>query len=169
MPADSPTCCKFTHGKGRQNKVLRLRRALYSLRKSALLAYKTASNFLVQSGFSCCYDEQCLFRRSNMTLLPYVDGLLIISPDSSSVSSFKTDSLKRTEARDIGPVDTFLGIQIIRNRQHRSIHLLQATYIDESTARFHLNHAPSLQTSLPRGNLPLHHGSAAPESMHLYQ
>ena len=49
---------------------------------------------------------------------------------------------------DLGPVQQFLGIQVVRNRQTRSIHINQTPYIETVLKRFQMDNCNGVSTSL---------------------
>lgn len=73
------------------------------------------------------------------------------------------------ESRDLGPVDVFLGIRIIRNRQQRKIYLVQDTYVDKIVSKFNIEHFSMAKLPIQPKPLEPYSGIAKPESINLYQ
>ena len=74
------------------------------------------------------------------------------------------------EMNDLGELQWFLGIRILRDRASRKLWLYQDSYIEEIAAAYHLpagQKAPA--TPLPTEELTKYEGTATPESIHLYQ
>ena len=71
---------------------------------------------------------------------------------------------------DLGELQWFLGIRILRDRASRKLWLCQDSYIEKIASSFHLpagQKAPA--TPLPTEPLTKFEGTATPESTHLYQ
>ena len=71
---------------------------------------------------------------------------------------------------DLGELQWFLGIRIIRNRAAKKLWLCQDSYIEKIAYTFRLpagRKAPA--TPLPVEELTKYEGTATPESIHSYQ
>ena len=66
----------------------------------------------------------------------YVDdlGLIYHRRHAARVSTLKQDLAAALEIKELGPIDWFLGIKIIRDRTRRLLWLSQADYIDNVRA-----------------------------------
>ena len=125
-----------------EGKVLRLRKALYGLKQGGKSWYDTISRQLETQGFIRCASENSVFRReaSNTEIIClYVDDIIIIAPTPDIVQNIKVDLAKFFSITDLGPLKYFLGIQITRDRQKRTIALSKTTFIQGTLKNFNMN------------------------------
>jgi hypothetical protein len=76
------------------------------------------------------------------------------------------------EMRDLGELEWFLNIKIIRDRNKKKILLSQQTYVDKIVKKFHLEHAPKANSplSIPRREICSNDGpKATAQETHTYQ
>ena len=142
-----------------EGKVLRLRKALYGLKQGGKSWYDTISRQLETQGFIRCASENSVFRReaSNTEIIClYVDDIIIIAPTPDIVQNIKVDLAKFFSITDLGPLKYFLGIQITRDRQKRTIALSKTTFIQGTLKNFNMNDCNPVDTPLTPGHqLPL--------------
>ena len=81
-------------------------------------------------------------------LLIYVDDILVVSIDVAELQSTKVQILAAFDARDLGPVTYFLGMEIIRDRANRTIKLAQKRMTADLLTKFNLGEAKPLSTPL---------------------
>jgi len=74
-------------------------------------------------------------RYRNLWIICYVDDLILRGP-SSEISAFKADFTKIYEIRDYGEPESFLGMEVTRDRVKRTIKLTQTQYIEQMAKRF---------------------------------
>lgn len=161
--------CHFPPGKKTPGKVLKLLRALYGLRSSALTWYSKVTSTIVGMGFTQCPDELCVFKNHHLLLVLYVDDLLILGHQIAHIQHFKKQFLAKYNGRDLGETECFLGINITRDRRQRRIYINQPAYIDKIVNKFHLQHGPLTRTPLPSAPLDHYHLQATEDSIKLYQ
>ncbi len=65
-----------------------------------------------------------------------MDDLQIIGPDKQAINRVKTALSKRSQVQDLGPVAYYLGLEITRDREARTLHVGQQTYIDKILEEF---------------------------------
>src|SRR5215216_4561184 len=79
------------------------------------------------------------FRGVTITIVAvYVDDLIILSNDTTSLNKIKAELGKRFEMKDLGEIRFCLGIQVMRNRKERTIRISQAKYIENILDRFNM-------------------------------
>ena len=108
---------------------------------------------------------------SDVILILYVDDILIMGNDKKLIVNLKkTLSSQQFQMKDLGPVQSYLGMRITRNRQKRLLWLDQVSYIDNALKRFNLSNAKSTCSPLP-GNVHLEKGEeiSTAENRTLYQ
>jgi hypothetical protein len=95
----------------------RLRRALYGLRRSPRLWYQELSTFLATIGCNLIEADCCVFinPHKDWIILSYVDDLIMIGRTKTSLSELKTLITTKYESHDLGAINHYLGIQILRD------------------------------------------------------
>ena len=107
------------------NKVWKLRKALYSLRRSCQYWFKTLTPVMEKLGFVPFGSDTCLFQNKTTKALVilYVDDLLIATPTLSAIDSTKEQLMSAFEMKELGEVKRFLGFDVVRDRKNRTIFL----------------------------------------------
>ena len=169
--ADLPyeTYIEMPRGYRKTDTVLRLQKALYGLRVSPLLWQQELTKELINLGFSQVPHEPCCFKRDGILVFVYVDDLVYAyRPTSKRLAEVLADLLgQRFELSGGGDLQWFLGIEVIRDRPRRLIHLSQRAYIDKISR---LTRKPS-RVSIPMGRNELlpHAGWASATDLNWYQ
>lgn len=126
------------------SKILRLKRALYRLRRSPLLWLQELSSALKDLGLEPIPESQCLFTNGQIIVFFYVDDIVILYHRSHQLEfiQFKQSLLKRYEFKDLGELKWFLGIRIVRDRLAKRLWLCQDSYIEKIASSFNLLESP---------------------------
>ena len=77
-----------------------------------------------------------------------VDDILVVPIDIAEMQSTKVQILAAFDARDLGPVTYFLGMEIICDRANRTIKLAQKRMTADLLTKFNLGEAKPLSTPL---------------------
>ncbi|XP_021738813.1 uncharacterized protein LOC110705279 [Chenopodium quinoa] len=97
----------------------RLRKSLYGLKQAPRCWFAKLTTALRQYGFIQSYSDYSLFtfttRDSQITVLVYVDDLIISGNDSAALSVFKAYLCDCFKMKDLGPLKYFLGIEVARS------------------------------------------------------
>jgi hypothetical protein len=136
-----------------EGKCLLLVRALYGLRKSPLLWLREFSKALVSLDMDLQQlpGEPCLFTDYNgIILFFYVDDIVLIfsANRASDVKRLIQKLNKRFELRDMGELDFFLGVRVIRESDG-SISLCQDSYMDKLAIEYQIDVSKSPSAPLP--------------------
>lgn len=140
--------------KGKENLVCRLTKSLYGLKQAPRCWYKRFDSFIMSLGYSRLYADPCAyFKRFGesdfITLLLYVDDMLVAGPDKGRVNELKTQLAREFEMKDLGPANKILGMQIHRDRNNRKIWLSQKNYLKKILRRFNMQDCKPISTPLP--------------------
>lgn len=139
-----------------KGKFLRLKKTLYGLRQSPRCFNKTLDKWLQEQGLQPNSADPCLYNRvdSNghrLMLIVHVDDQLIACDDRATLDQFKRDLNARFECSDAGPARHFLGFDIIRGREARTIGIRQDKYLRTVLERFNMEDCSARSTPLPPG------------------
>ncbi|KAJ9553210.1 hypothetical protein OSB04_017255 [Centaurea solstitialis] len=106
-------------------------------------------------GFTKSEFEPCVYTKFSGSvvtfLVLYVDDILLIGNDISTLQSVKAWLSKCFQMKDLGEAAYILGIKIYRNRSRWLIGLSQGTYIDKILKRFRMDESK-------KGFIPMQHG-----------
>ena len=69
--------------------LLRLKRGLYGLNQAPHIWFNTISKGLTDCGYKQSLLEPCLFYRTNLLLVAYVDDILIAGKDQATINQGK--------------------------------------------------------------------------------
>jgi hypothetical protein len=114
-------------------KLLRVKKALYGLRISPLLWQKDFTKGLKDLGFSEVPHEPCCMVKDGIIVFFYVDDIIVAyHPDKQTEAQQAVKELQEKYQMTGGhDLQWFLGVEIIRDRAKKLIHLSQAQYIDK--------------------------------------
>ena len=109
----------------------RLVKSIYGLKQSPRAWYGRINNFFLDHGFQRSEQDHSVYihRFFKVILLLYVDDLVITAPSIEDVLWIQTLLHEEFEMTDLGPLMTFLGMEIRRNRDTGMLHLSQQRYI----------------------------------------
>jgi hypothetical protein len=118
----------------------KLRRALYGLKQSGRLWYKTLRAYMESEGYHCLDMDQCVFIRHNgdkwVIVVAYVDDLICFSNDGNMKQQFITKLGDTFDISNKGKLQYYLGINI-QSHGHTCT-LDQRKYIQELLEEFQL-------------------------------
>ncbi|EED14304.1 conserved hypothetical protein [Talaromyces stipitatus ATCC 10500] len=152
-------------------KVIKLRRALYGLRRSPRLWQKELTTTLLSLGFVPIPDEECLFIKNGVLILFFVDDILVFYDKDKKQAIFEETEKGLTskyELRKMDKFEWFLNIRILRDRAQRKIWLCQDSYIAKIASQFNINTTNNVDTPIS-GNIEASKGEATNQEIHAYQ
>jgi len=120
-----------------QRIVCRLIKSIYGLKQAPRAWYGKIHKFFLDHGFQRSEQDHSVYvhRVFKLILLLYVDDLVITSATLTDVSWIQNLLHEEYEMTELGPLTTFLGLEIKRNRHLRILHLGQQRYIEAILAR----------------------------------
>ena len=123
---------------GKLNKVVRLNKALYSLRRSLILWQTKFIGVLQKMRFTEVPQEPCIMKRGGIICFFYMDDIVFAfrKKDARHVTGTVTEMRKHFKLNVIGELKWFLGIHIFRDRPKRSLWLSQQAYIEKLANMF---------------------------------
>ncbi|KAM4067467.1 reverse transcriptase (RNA-dependent DNA polymerase) [Hirsutella rhossiliensis] len=129
---------KMPPGFERRGKVLRLRKALYGLRRSPLLWQQHLTASLEKIGFKTVPQEPCVMMKGAVIVFFYVDDIIWAyrKRDQQVATEAISGLQQRYKMSILGEPKWFLGIRILRHRPSRTIWLTQDAYIDKIAHKY---------------------------------
>lgn len=153
-----------------QGRCWRLRKALYGLRISPKLWQQEASAVLTKLGLVLVPEDPCVFVGAGIIVFFYVDDILVASHQSArdKAASIEKELHQHWELTDHGDAGWFLGIRILRDRQHKKLWLCQDTYISNMAAKYNLTNRPPVSTPMMLEELKQFDGTAQQGSIDIF-
>ena len=143
----------------RPHAVLRLLRALYGLKQSPRLWFKTIFQFLSEYQYVSNGADTCLFykvtSRGIVIVCLFVDDILIAFSDEVEKDILVANLKRRFKMHDLGKPSTYLGLEIshYQSSQTSSIQISQAAYILKLLDRFDMSNSQPTSTPLTEATL----------------
>lgn len=137
-------------GHNQCGKVVKLKRAIYGLKKAPRYWYNTFNEFLMKKGFVRSKTDLCLYSRvssgEKTYLIVYVDDILITGSDPGCIVKLKEEMSECFKTKDLGLASHYLGLKI----DHRvdQISLNQTAYLTEVLRKFNMLDCHSVKTPL---------------------
>lgn len=105
---------------GHENKVYKLLKVLYGLKKASRAWYSRINSFLLQNGFNRCNSKATLYTNINeqgeiVIVCLYVNDFIFMV--DLSIDMLKTMMKKEVEITNLGLMRYFLGIEVNQNEK----------------------------------------------------
>lgn len=142
--------------KGSENKVFKLKKAVYGLKQAAKAWYEKINKILCETlKFSKSSLEGCVYFKSIqdklIVIALYVDDILLLhtSNTQEEVIDIKNKLRSEFEITDLGPAKYILGMRI--NKDNNKITLDQTNYIEKVLQRFKMEDCKPSTTPMELG------------------
>lgn len=134
------------------NRVCKLFKALYGLRESPRAWYDCFDNFVSSLGFKRSKYDYCLYVLINgedvVYLILFVDDVLICCKSKRKIDIIKSKLSKRFQMKDMGKVDSYLGINIDYNINENEMTLSQKSYIESLAKKYKIENSKLYSTPM---------------------
>lgn len=138
--------------KNEKARIVKLLRPIYGLKQSGHNWNEALDDFLVEAGFTRLKSSNCTYRYDFCTfLVVYVDDIIIFSRYQKTINRVGQLIQDRFEARDLGEITHFLGVNIERDAEG-GVKMNQGTYIRELLERYGLQECRPAYVPLEPGN-----------------
>ncbi|CAI5505830.1 unnamed protein product [Closterium sp. Naga37s-1] len=123
------------------DRICKLLKSLYGLKQSPLLWYSALDAVLTGADWKKSQVDEALYFKVGddgvaCWVLVYVDDLLAASSSTAMLKDMKELLEAAFELCEISPVDKYLGLEIVRDRQARKLWLHKQAYVDKLRRRF---------------------------------
>jgi len=136
-------------------RILKLQKSLYGIKQAPYEWNKCLDEFLVKdSGFQACQSDRCLYLRQNILLVVFVDDIVIAYHQNyhEEVQTFKKNIQSRFPVTDLGPIHSYRGMNIERDRSNFSLSISQNGYVDDILNKFKMKLCKGISTLGIPGN-----------------
>ncbi|CAI7879517.1 unnamed protein product [Closterium sp. NIES-53] len=135
-----------------------VRRPVYGLRQAPRKWHDTLRTTLAALGFAPSTAHPSLFLRTHTSrplfyVLVYVDDLAFATADTEALALVKAELQERHICNDLGELQSYLGLQITRDRACRTITLTQSHMVQQVLQRFDFTWSLPQPTPLSTGLL----------------
>ncbi len=158
------------------DKVCLLNKAIYGLKQALRAWNQQFHGVLLDLGFSRTHSDAGVYHRQDdggtAIIILYVDDITILGDSLDNINKIKSALSNRYEMTDLGEIDSYLGVNIKRDRSERRLEIDQSRYVLEIINRFGLSDANPACTPLPSGaedHLKKYDGQASAADIKLYQ
>lgn len=157
-----------------QDQVLEVLKSLYGLKQAPRQWQKRLTTVLLNLDFYQLITDNAIYTHyaKEVIVCTYVNDLLIIGPNRSTINSTKSALKTEFEIKDLGMASYFLGVRITRNRPQRHILLSQEAYNQRSLEELGVDDLKPAVTPLATGSLILavpNQEQATAEAIYNYQ
>lgn len=120
------------------------------MKQSPRLWNDTFKNVMTKIGFEQSESDPCLFieRNEPQYLLLYVDDILLFSKSIKSIVETKNKLKSHFAITDLGEIQKFLGISVIRNRSAKMLTIHQADHIRNILTQFQMTECKGISTPM---------------------
>jgi hypothetical protein len=135
--------------------VCKLQKGLYGLKQSARIWNARLHQQLKSLGFQQSSCDPCIYinHTSGVIIAVWVDDLIILGKDLNSIDKVKRELQAEFEMKDLGELQYFLGIQVLRDRSKRRLHINQSGYINSTLDRFGMLDSKPVSTPIATGTV----------------
>ena len=125
---------------------LKLDKSIYGLKQAPRVFNTSLNKHIVECmGFKQCITDPCVYIKETESgpiyLAVYVDDMLIVGKNINEVNKVKVDLAKEFKMDDRGDVEYILGIQVIRDRDARTLEIKQTQYAKDVVKRFRMENS----------------------------
>ncbi|GJT53730.1 retrovirus-related pol polyprotein from transposon TNT 1-94, partial [Tanacetum coccineum] len=151
---------------GQEKKVCILVKSLYGLKQAPKQWHERFDTIVTSLGFQHNSADRCIYTRSTkdytVVICLYVDDMLIIGTTLDGILETKSYSSLNFKMKDLGEVDTILGVKV--RRTNNQLSLSQSHYINKILTKF--RHLDIKECNTPFDTsvkLEAHSGRAVPQ------
>jgi hypothetical protein len=88
-------------------------------------------DILGKAGFTPLDANHSVFVKNSTYIVVYVDDLLLVGPNKVDIQRIKDPLSQRFRMTDIGPIASYLGMTVTRDRKNQILRLGQRSYLTE--------------------------------------
>src|SRR5712671_2294668 len=163
---------------GTETKVCCLKRAIYGLKQASYTWNIQFHGFLTGIGFTWTHANAGVYIDHQqqgdgpLIIILYVDDITILGSSIAAVNHLKAQIAKRYEVTDLGEIESYLGIRILRDHSIKCLTIDQSRYVKDILDRFGMADANPNNTPLPSGadvHLIKYDGQATQSEIKNYQ
>ncbi|KAH9769620.1 hypothetical protein KPL71_012083 [Citrus sinensis] len=138
---------------GTEDMVCLLKKSLYGLKQSPRQWYLRFDEFMISYEFCRSQYDSCVYFKTlpsgdGIYLILYVDDMLIACKRSEKIEKLKIELNSVFEMKDLGAATRILGMQIVRDRNSRTLFLTQALCVKRVLNKIDMSNAKHVSVPL---------------------
>ena len=138
---------------GTGDMVYLLKRSLYGLKQSSRQWYLRFDEFMISHYFLRSQYDSCVYfktlpSKDGIYLLLYIDDMLNACKRREEIEKLKLELRSAFEMKDLGTATRILRIQIVKDKNSRTLFLTQAVYVKRVLNRFNISDAKPVSVPL---------------------
>ena len=163
---------------GQEARVCRLKKAIYGLKQASRAWNLQFHGVLLGLGFTRTFADAGVYVCHKhegdgvMIIILYVDDITMMGASLQNIKHIKKALSDRYDMSDLGEIQSYLGMRIVRNRADKITEIDQSGYISDILERFGMTNANPHSTPLPAGadvHLVKYDGVASQSDIRHYQ
>jgi hypothetical protein len=117
----------------------------------------TLRKALKSLGFEPLVTDSYLYinRQDGILVVTYIDDFLALALKGDELDAFIYEMRSKWTFKELGNVKYFLGVRIVRDREHSKLYLYQDAYIDKILDRYGMNNSKLVDTLITFSALEL--------------
>ena len=135
--------------KGQEGLVCKLKRSIYGLKQSPRCWNSALDVHLRSIGFVQTKSDPCIYVAEEgepFIIAIYVDDILLAGQTDVRIAEVKDALTNRFDIKDLGQVNSFLGVKIIQNLEKGTIWAGQPSYTESILKHFNMRDAKAAKT-----------------------
>ncbi len=142
---------------GKEHLVCQLQKALYGLKQASHAWNLQFHRVLTELSFTWTYSDAGVYvyhlqeGDNSLFIILYIDDITILGNSTSRINSLKESLASHYEMTDMGKIQSYLGVNITRDRANHTMEINQTDYIQQVVERFGMRDANPVYTPLPAG------------------
>lgn len=137
--------------------VYKLTKDIYDLKQASRASYDELKSYLLSTGFHPTISDPSLFKitihSESIYVLIYVDDIIVTGSNTSFNQSFINKISHRFSLKDLGPLNYFLGVEVIPTPS--SLLLLQSKYTHDILTKSNMISSKPSSTPMQHSDLSL--------------
>lgn len=132
------------------NKVLKLKRAIYGLKQSSRAWYQRVNDYLIDLGYKKSKYEPCLFTKCEgsvkVFIALFVDDFFVFSNSASGTDQLVNELSHKFKIKNLGQLRQCLGLRVKINKNVITVD--QEQYVESLLRRFKMSQCKTVETPM---------------------
>ena len=140
--------------------VCKLNKGIYGLKQAARCWNNSINDYLLSNGYTKSTADPCVYIKTTKSqdgrihfviIAIYVDDMMFFSNNTEMLEREKKAIAKRFQVEDLGELHYVLGMDIVRDREQRTISISQKKYLEGVLKKFDMENCKPVSTPLEFG------------------
>jgi hypothetical protein len=138
---------------GNGQSICKLKKSIYGLKQSSRNWNSKFDSVMQKLGFKAAKADPCLYilKDRELFILLYVDDCMILGKSMDDIRWVKKELFKSFEMKDLGKMETFLGMEIAIDNKKGTVEISHRQYIEKLLKRFGMEDSNPCGTPMDPG------------------